>query len=138
MNEIMTKAYGWIPTAERLPERFEKVILCRGDGTVEAGCRDVLDWWKVYGTRIKKVTHWMPMPQPPEDGAITIADRIRSMNDDLCRVLYDVGDGPYCKEYEKCVKRLDEDNPPTDEDCMGCIKRWLAKPAGKEGLCDGK
>lgn len=24
-------------------------------------------WWRVYGTRTKSVTHWMPMPDPPED-----------------------------------------------------------------------
>ena len=32
---------------------------------VEQGHKDVTDWWKVYGTRTKQVTHWMPLPEPP-------------------------------------------------------------------------
>lgn len=24
-------------------------------------------WWKVYGTRTKAVTHWMPLPDPPKE-----------------------------------------------------------------------
>lgn len=63
---------GWISVTDRLPEKFAPVILCRekekGQYIVEAGCKDVGDWWKVYGTRTKKVTHWMPFPQPPEVG----------------------------------------------------------------------
>lgn len=31
------------------------------------GCLDVNDWWKVYGTRTKAVTHWMPLPEPPKE-----------------------------------------------------------------------
>lgn len=58
---------GWIPVSERLPERFEKVILCREGNIVEQGYRDVNDWWKVYGTRTKKITHWMPLPEPPRE-----------------------------------------------------------------------
>ena len=57
----------WVPTAERLPERFQPVIVCRKDGKVETGWRDVNDWWRVYGTRVKTVTHWMPLPEPPKE-----------------------------------------------------------------------
>lgn len=64
-------ATGWIPVAEKLPEEFTPVLVCRkkerGCYVVEQGCRDMSDWWKVYGTRTKKVTHWMPMPEPPEE-----------------------------------------------------------------------
>lgn len=60
----------WISVKDRLPEAFQPVIVCRDKGrgvyAAEPGCRDVGDWWKVYGTRTKKVTHWMPLPQPPE------------------------------------------------------------------------
>lgn len=58
----------WISVKERLPKAFECVIVCRpkkGTMIVEAGCLDVNDWWKVYGTRTKAVTHWMPLPDPP-------------------------------------------------------------------------
>lgn len=60
----------WIPVTERLPEPFRPVIVCRekgkGEYIVEQGFKDVCGWWKVYGTRTKNVTHWMPMPEPPK------------------------------------------------------------------------
>lgn len=60
----------WIPVGERLPERFQPVLVCRekdpGEKLVEQGHRDQGDWWKVYGTRTKKVECWMPLPEPPE------------------------------------------------------------------------
>ena len=60
----------WIPVTERLPDTFRPVIVCREKGkceyVVEQGFKDVGDWWKVYGTRTKNVTHWMPLPEPPE------------------------------------------------------------------------
>lgn len=59
----------WIPVTERLPECFKRVLVCRKNEDtpiVEQGYKDVGDWWKVYGTRTKKVTHWMPLPEPPK------------------------------------------------------------------------
>ena len=60
----------WIPVEERLPEAFVPVIVCRegapGVRIVEQGHRDVGCWWKVYGTRTKHVTHWLPLPAGPE------------------------------------------------------------------------
>lgn len=63
----------WISVEERLPKAFEPVIVCRegkesGSHVVEQGCKDVGDWWKVYGTRTKRVTHWMPLPKQPGKG----------------------------------------------------------------------
>lgn len=60
----------WISVKERLPERFEPVLVCReknGSPYVEQGHKDVGEWWKVYGTRTKHITHWMPLPEPPEE-----------------------------------------------------------------------
>ena len=56
----------WIPVTDRLPEQFQPVIVCRKGGKVESGSLVVNGWWKVYGTRTKSVTHWMPLPQGPE------------------------------------------------------------------------
>ena len=60
----------WISPEERLPERFEPVIICRdkekGRMQVEQGCLEVGGWWKVYGTRVRRIAFWMPMPQPPQ------------------------------------------------------------------------
>lgn len=57
----------WISVKDKLPQKFEPVIVCREEGKVEQGYKDVGDWWKVYGTRTKRVTHWMPLPEPPEE-----------------------------------------------------------------------
>ena len=69
MREILFRGeiheQRWIPVTERLPERYAAVIVCREGGKVEQGYRDIGDWWKVYGTRTKKITHWMPLPEPP-------------------------------------------------------------------------
>ena len=63
----LTMEMEWISVNDRLPERMQPVIVCRDNGKVEQGYRDVGDWWKVYGTRTKKVTHWMPLPEPPKE-----------------------------------------------------------------------
>lgn len=59
----------WISVKDQLPERFKPVLVCReknGSPYVEQGHKDVGEWWKVYGTRTKHITHWMPLPEPPE------------------------------------------------------------------------
>lgn len=61
----------WTPVTERLPEPFKRVIVCReglDEPIVEQGQLDVNGWWKVYGTRTKRVTHWMPLPEQPKEG----------------------------------------------------------------------
>lgn len=61
----------WISVKDQLPERFKPVLICReknGKPYVEQGYKDVGEWWKVYGTRTKHITHWMPLPEPPEEG----------------------------------------------------------------------
>lgn len=35
---------------------------------VEQGCKDLGDWWRVYGTRVKRIRFWMPLPEPPKEG----------------------------------------------------------------------
>lgn len=60
----------WISVKDQLPERFKPVLICReknGKPYVEQGYKDVCEWWKAYGTRTKQVTHWMPLPEPPEE-----------------------------------------------------------------------
>lgn len=65
----------WISVEERLPDMFKPVIVCRrftkDELKVEQGYRDVNGWWKVYGTRTKNVTHWMPLPKPPKGADAT-------------------------------------------------------------------
>ena len=60
----------WISTAQRLPELGQRVIICRqkekGVPYIEQATLGPGGWWKVYGTNVKQVDFWMPMPQPPE------------------------------------------------------------------------
>lgn len=64
-------AAGWISVQDKLPPLGQMVIVYReyawGDVKVEQGCRDLNGWWRVYGTRTKRITHWMPLPQPPKE-----------------------------------------------------------------------
>lgn len=65
----------WIRATDGLPKAYVPVIVCRlgksGAPIVETGQLDVGGWWRVYGTRVKSVTHWMTMPEPPEEKEVT-------------------------------------------------------------------
>ena len=62
-------AQRWIPVSERLPERDGFYLVLENVNQV-AG---YYHWCKVFGwntdggrTNIQSVTHWMPLPEPPE------------------------------------------------------------------------
>lgn len=61
---------GWIPVEERLPERNE-IVLAFDQGGVTVGSYSPMleDWWTLQVDRMAPgavVTHWMPLPEPPE------------------------------------------------------------------------
>lgn len=61
----------WISTKDRLPKLYQSVIVARVYEVgkpllVESGMLKEGGWWKVYGTNVKKVSYWMPMPEPPD------------------------------------------------------------------------
>lgn len=64
----------WISVRDTLPKTFDPVLVARPqlDGTfkVEQGSYHTGGWWKVYGSLVKRVSYWMPMPKPPgKEGA---------------------------------------------------------------------
>ena len=79
MNDANIALYGalpkWIPVTERLPENWTSVIVHRKDGgifiweyfntspTDECWIDDSMNVYSFYD-----VTHWMPLPEPPEEG----------------------------------------------------------------------
>lgn len=72
-----TNVPSWIPVSERLPTPYVDVITCRRDflargttiGNEYITIRDneILSWSQDYRTWKSKVTHWMPLPEPPKE-----------------------------------------------------------------------
>jgi len=59
------RADGWISVKERLPEPYTHV-LCHAFGNVFVAMRDK-DGWMGLEYANEYITHWMPLPQPPEE-----------------------------------------------------------------------
>ena len=64
--------HRWTPVSERLPDEGKTVLVCYrcGGRFVELGrLRHGEDAWVVPGAgtyKTKLVTHWMPLPEPPQ------------------------------------------------------------------------
>lgn len=57
----------WISVKDRLPEKGDRVLISYHDG-VSIGSYHRNDDWHVIGIILRSVTHWMPLPKPPEEG----------------------------------------------------------------------
>lgn len=59
----------WIPVAERLPEEEGSVLIfSKLGGIAEGHYSQIYGIWTQYRWNVKdsKVTHWMPLPEPPK------------------------------------------------------------------------
>jgi hypothetical protein len=56
----------WISVKDRLPEIGERVLISYYDG-VSIGSYHRNDDWHGIGIILRSVTHWMPLPKPPEE-----------------------------------------------------------------------
>jgi hypothetical protein len=64
----------WIPVTERLPDNNERVLVYHDDGMIrfginKGGFADVVSTLYLkhnHRTCFSKVTHWMPLPEPPK------------------------------------------------------------------------
>jgi hypothetical protein len=61
----------WIPCSERLPEYGEYVMFIRKNCECYIGYYDEKNTWNTDYQWFtgEDVTHWMPLPEPPEGGA---------------------------------------------------------------------
>ena len=61
----------WIPVTERLPEVGRRVLATSGVFVGEAFRAQSGEWARIYGPwndfLERSVTHWMPLPAPPEE-----------------------------------------------------------------------
>lgn len=63
----------WISVKDRLPDSFD-VVLVYSDGFISISWREtekrkngIVGWhWNSYPDSFGYVTHWMPLPEPPE------------------------------------------------------------------------
>ena len=69
------EAMKWVSVKERLPEVGQKVLACGVHKGMEVQqfhgahfLRDGTCVWEWKHNTIKTVTHWMPLPEPPENG----------------------------------------------------------------------
>ena len=70
-EEVRRTSVAWISTAKELPPIAKTVLIARvyevGQPLrVEQAIRTPGGWWKVFGTNLKKVDFWAPLPEPPE------------------------------------------------------------------------
>lgn len=54
----------WVSVDDRLPNPFESVLVFR-DGKISIDYNEENGWF-AYDLNGKRVTHWMPLPQPPK------------------------------------------------------------------------
>ena len=57
-------AQRWIPVSERLPEEGHKVLVLLTDGAISIDLIYGNDF--LYENWVGDITHWMPLPKPPE------------------------------------------------------------------------
>ena len=72
-NARLKEERRWIPVSERMPESNRRVIFISLEGTVYCGMHQssvpqwVADGCYFHSSWYKFVTHWMPLPEPPQE-----------------------------------------------------------------------
>ena len=61
----------WISVKDKLPELFNPVMIWDSLETVVIGYLSDASWYAycVDDDPLLEVTHWMPLPEPPKEGA---------------------------------------------------------------------
>ncbi len=66
----LTQPNEWVSVEDALPEREKLVIVCvGGEVTVDTRLRSktgIIGDWAIHQSRADSITHWMPLPEPPD------------------------------------------------------------------------
>ena len=63
------KESGWISVKDRLPGDYQRVLCLFESGTMEVSFRASVKGFCYEGFKqTGKVTHWIPLPEPPQEG----------------------------------------------------------------------
>ncbi len=74
-NEPLMKFTGgyiftWVDAKKRLPEEAGRYLIyakaVKKNGITIAYYDPEMGWWLVSSLNIRDITHWMPLPKPPE------------------------------------------------------------------------
>ena len=130
----LTPPNEWVSVEERLPEEKQRVIVrCERVGT-SVGWILWGNWMTDIGPGAGKVTHWMPLPEPPDKDNNVLA---KTPNEPLSILVLDEPDREYidyicprcksiisqrrrgqrmetmykCKFHDNCGQRVDWSNP---------------------------
>lgn len=127
---------GWVSVEERLPEKRKDVLVRYGNGRIGIDWINSIQCFvfdKLYG----RVTHWLPIPEPPDcrppegggrGGRMTNADKIRSMSDEeLAEFLSDFKDCAKDCLVGKGVKDCSEICATSET-----LRMWLQQPEEEE------
>jgi len=58
----------WISVKNRLPKSTERVLICDAQGWIFTGSYEDGQWQQTVGDECGiEVTHWMPLPRPPNE-----------------------------------------------------------------------
>lgn len=54
----------WVSVDDRLPKNSDNVLVCHNNGLVTTNAWLGANWW--FKNERNQITHWMPLPEPPE------------------------------------------------------------------------
>ena len=59
----------WINVAEALPKEYERVLICNDRLLCAVGWINDDGEWRLSwdGSKLREVTHWQPLPEPPKE-----------------------------------------------------------------------
>lgn len=65
--------FMWKDPAKEYPPLYKPVLVARvfekgKPLKVEQGYAAPNGWWRAYGTNVRRVVAWMPLPEPPQEG----------------------------------------------------------------------